>query len=77
MLSLNTNVNVPKVRKTQKNFGKTFFFVEEGREEKDQEKAPEPDPFQNVMDPEHWSMQICFITHLCVFIFKVLLVLID
>jgi hypothetical protein len=25
MLSLNTNVNVPKVRKTQKNFVKTFF----------------------------------------------------
>jgi hypothetical protein len=48
MLSLNTNVNVPKVRKKQKNLGKKLIFVGEEREKKDLE----PDPCQNVMDPE-------------------------
>ncbi len=60
MMSLNTNVNVPKVRNKQKNLGKTFIFVEEGREEKD----TEPDTYHNITDPEHWSMQLYFMTHL-------------
>jgi hypothetical protein len=56
MLSLNTNVSVPKVRRKQKNLGKNLFLLEEGEKRRIWSRIH----YQNVMDPEHWSMQIYF-----------------
>jgi hypothetical protein len=76
MLSLKTDVNVPKVSNKQNNVEKNFFFgISKAPDDKSRIRSriqirihnlmygsEDSDPFQNVTDREHWLAGIRILT---------------
>ncbi len=58
-LSLKNDVNVPSKSNMQKKLEKLVFCCDENSRIR-RHGSLDPDPYQNIMDPQHWLILICF-----------------